>query len=425
MSAQSVDHKNLGDLNAMIKALERLKESRPSLSFVKTGVSSSAIPGFLRDQEIVQESNRTYTPTPMAFETANTDRLKAPILAPDKQKRALKKSKKLTLIKERSVKKQQIQSQQALNAPVRDDKIGIKTRQRRHRYGLWHWLEELAIIMSKMSLFGLFLILTLLGSVFFGVGFLAAVSNVQEKGNNNPSWQQASACHTGNDGSGKPNPFLKAASGIASTLVDQKVASIESKLGGGALNKVIEKVPPSLQPFALQMQNKFAQQSQSVVSSGGRAIKGGFKPSRFGGTPPPPPPAQIASTTPSAYHQVFGSPQPQQQTGPAQPASLQKLSPAQMSFQQAGHVYDKAVAPPAPMPQQGYAQPMYAQQPQPNGYIQPQQAYTNPGYAQPPQHPQAYQQQQAPVMSQPYGASQPYGYSQVPPQEQPRFVGMG
>jgi hypothetical protein len=424
VSAQSLDHKNLGDLNAMIKALESLKESRPNISFVKTGVSSAEIPRFLVDKDIIQESKRTYAPTPMALDVANTDRDLNVLKIPEKTKRPLKKSKRLNLIKERSV-KQQVALQGQREASVAAKKI-VKKTQRQYKRGFWHWLEELAIIMSKMSLFGLFLILMLLGTVFFGVGFLAAVSNVQEKPTSHPNWQQASACHTASGGGGKPNPFLKAAGGVASTLVDQKVASIESKLGGGFLNKAVEKVPPSLQPFALQMQNKFAQSSQAVVSSGGRAIKGAFRPSRFGDTPPPPPPAQVATSTPPAYHPIFGTRQSQPITA-GQPPSMHQLNPSQKSFQQAGQVYDKAMATPqsAPIQAQGYAQPQqpmaYGYQPQ-YGQVQPQpQAYApQPVYTQP----QGYQQPPV-VVSQPYGASQPYGYNQAPVQEQPKFIGMG
>lgn len=424
MSAQSLDHKNLGDLNAMIKALERLKESRPNISFVKTGVSSAEIPRFLVDKDIIQESKRTYAPTPMALDVANTDRDLNVLKIPEKTKRPLKKSKRLNLIKERSV-KQQVALQGQREASVAAKKV-VKKTQRQYKRGFWHWLEELAIIMSKMSLFGLFLILMLLGTVFFGVGFLAAVSNVQEKPTSHPNWQQASACHTASGGGGKPNPFLKAAGGVASTLVDQKVASIESKLGGGFLNKAVEKVPPSLQPFALQMQNKFAQSSQAVVSSGGRAIKGAFRPSRFGDTPPPPPPAQVTTSTPPAYHPIFGTPQSQPITA-GQPPSMHQLNPSQKSFQQAGQVYDKAMATPqsAPIQAQGYAQPQqpmaYGYQPQ-YGQVQPQpQAYApQPVYT----PPQGYQQPPV-VVSQPYGASQPYGYNQAPVQEQPKFIGMG
>ncbi len=425
VSAQSLDHKNLGDLNAMIKALERLKESRPNVSFVKTGVSSAEIPRFLVNKEIVQESKRTYVPTPMAMDVANMDRGLESLAPLKKTKRSLKKSKRLNLIKERSIQKQ-VESQPQLAAPVKANKK-TKQTQRQYKRGFWHWLEELAIIMSKMSLFGLFLILMLLGTVFFGVGFLAAVSNVQEKSGAQPTWQQASACHNASGGD-KPNPFLKAASGVASTLVDQKVASIESKLGGGFLNKAVEKVPPSLQPFALQMQNKFAQSSQAVISSGGRAVKGAFKPSRFGDTPPPPPPPQVATSTPPSYHPIFGA-QQSQPVAVEQPPSLHQLNPTQKSFQQAGQHYDKAMAAPqyAPAQPQAYAQPQqpaaYGYQPQQYGQVvQPQpQAYA------PPQQPvyaaQAYQQQ--PVVSQPYGASQPYGYTQAPAQEQPKFIGMG
>ncbi len=427
VSAQSLDQKSLGDLNAMIQALERLKNNRPAVSFVKTGVSSAAIPRFLVDTEIVQESKRTHLPTPMAFETANVDRQEKKTLDPVKKKRALKKSKKLNVMKEKSVRRKQLESQQLLTAPVKVKQKAKKTS-RRYERGFWHWLEELAIIMSKMSLFGLFLILLILGTVFFGVGFLAAVSNVQEK-SNNPSWQQASACHTAN-GAGKPNPFLKAASGVASTLVDQKVASIESKLGGGFLNKAVEKIPPSLQPFALQMQNKFAQNSQAVVSSGGRAIKGSFRPSRFGDTPPPPPPLQVATTTPPAYHPIFGGQQPQQSAA-GQPPSMHQLSPSQKSFQQAGNVYDKSVnvQQQAPMMQPQNPQMAYAPPPQPTGYAYQQQPYQHQQqvYAQQPIYApqQGYPQPQAPIASQPYGASQAYGYSQVPVQEQPKFIGMG
>lgn len=424
---------DLSELMIMIKALERLKESRPSLTFVKTGVSSSPLPGFLVDQDIVSEQKRAYTPSPLVIGVANEDR---PVLAearivgqrPAKRKKILRKSvrlKRLTPVKSRE--KQEIQ---AKRPNLYSEKRSVaKLSRRRHHKGVWHWLEELAIIMSKMSLFGLFLILLLLGGVFFGVGFLAAVTNIQEK-SSAPTWQQASQCPAQpTAGHGMASPLLKMAEGAASTLIDQKVASLESKLGGGVLNRAVQKVPPSLQPFALQMQNKFSQQSQAVIGGGGRAIKSVFKPAHFGSTPPPALPPQPASTMPAATPPAFGQmAHPAAQQAPVQPESLRQYTPAQQAFMWAGHLVQQQAAPQPVMQQpSGYGAQGYSVQAPPQGYnVYPGSQPVGPtsGYAPPPVSQGYGHTASLPMQSQPYGVSQPYGYA-VPPPEQPKMIGMG
>lgn len=428
---------NVNELASMIKALVQLKESRPSLTFVKTGVSNSALPKFLVDQDIVGEDKRSHLPSPMAELIANTDRpisFGQPVrLSADKsRKKTLRKSERLMRLSNKAEPKEATARSKRSELSSAKSLVA-KPRQRKRHRGIWRWLEELAVIMSKMSLFGLFLVLLLLGSVFFGVGFLAAVSNNHEK-SNNPTWQQASHCQNQAAGSAKTNPFLRTISGVASSLVDQKVAGIESKLGGGILNQVVGKVPPSLQPFALQMQNKFSQQSQAIVGSGGRAVKQAFSPSSFGSTPPPPPPAQPATTTPQRAVPVFGGAHFGRPVAvpAAQPNPMHRYTESEQAFRHAGQVAVRHEQQPpshiyAPQPehyQQGYANqagnhqiyPPQAPQPQYSARQEPMRPQSNnPGY---------YSQ---PPVSQPYGASDPYGYSMQPraPQQNSRMVGMG
>ncbi|AIK96851.1 hypothetical protein [Candidatus Odyssella acanthamoebae] len=429
----------LDELMTMIKALERLKESSPSLTFVKTGVSSSPLPKFLVEQDIISEQKRMHSPSPLRVGVANADR---PVIADQimalqtskGRKKVLKKSLHLKKLKAKQIEKKKKTRSNRPNL-YSEKRPGETTKKRRHT-GIWRWLEELAIIMSKMSLFGLFLILLLLSGVFFGVGFLAAVSNIKEESSNHPTtWQQASQNQNPAGTEGKPNPFLKAAGGIASSFVNQKVASIESKLGGGLLNKAVQKVPPSLQPFALQMQNKFSQQSQAIVGSGGRAFNRVFRPSPFGTTPPSPPStAHPGAMTP---HQSLPSmrqfpPHHSQPHVPYQSAEvIHQSTPSQQAFMQAGQRgQQQGMAPQQPLsygPQASFGQSYppsvvgtqsYARIHSPQGLPPSQPVYSHPA-------PQGYYAPQtAPIQSQPYGMSQPYGYSQAL-QEQPKMIGMG
>jgi hypothetical protein len=423
----------LDELMTMIKALERLKESRPSLTFVKTGVSSSPLPKFLVDQDIISEKKRMYSPSPLKMEVANvnhpitTESINA--LPKSKgHKKVLKKSLHLKKLKAKQIEKKKETRSNRPNLYSEQCSRGMN-KKRRHT-GIWRWLEELAIIMSKMSLFGLFLILLLLSGVFFGVGFLAAISNMKGESSSHPTtWQQASQNQNTAGTDGKPNPFLKAAGGIASSFVNQKVASIESKLGGGLLNTAVQKVPPSLQPFALHMQNKFSQQSQAIVNSGGRSVNRIFRPSPFGTTPPPSSGTQAGSRT--SHHflptigQLSSSPQPHT------PDTIHRYTPSQQAFMQAGQqVGHQAMHPqqsssyrPGPQGSIGPSSPSAhrAAQPYTDIHASPGLPHAHSAYS-PPQG--YYTPPTMPIQSQPYGISQPYGYSQAS-QEPPKMIGMG
>ncbi|MBW8309235.1 MAG: hypothetical protein K0M45_06320 [Candidatus Paracaedibacteraceae bacterium] len=438
MVANSIkQHENLDELVTMIKALERLKESRPSLTFVKTGVSSSPLPTFLVGQDIISEQKRMHSPSPLREGVANTDRpvimdQVSSVQTSKRQKKVLRKSLRLKRLKAEQLEKKKETGSKRPNL-YSEKRPGERTKKRRHT-GIWRWLEELAIIMSKMSLFGLFLILLLLSGVFFGVGFLAAISNIKEETSNHPTtWQQASQNQNAGESGGKTNPFLKVAGGIASSFVNQKVASIESKVGGGILNKAVQKVPPSLQPFALQMENKFSQQSQAMVGTGGRAINKVFRPSPFGTTPPLPLSQPITGSPHPALstNGQFPSGYPQPPVHYQSPQAIHHNTSSQQAFMQAEQRVQYPNMPVPPQlstysPQGSTNQPYsvpavngqsYTSFPPPSG------GPSQPLYSAP--VPQVYYSAQpAPVPSKPYGRSQPYGYSQPAP-DHPKMIGMG
>lgn len=460
LAKQQEDH---DELIAMIKALERQKQNRSPLTFVKTGVSASSPPQFLINKDIIAEQKRTYQPTPLTLLRADMDQqskypLHAASPASSVRKRKLKKTQHFKKIKQQSQQEKQLlqekqflQEKQALpdNQPLQEKRLRQEKqpepaqraalyseksaggpKRRYHHTGVWRWLEELAIIMSKMSLLGLFLVLSLLGSVFFGVGFLAALSNVQDKAEH-PLWHQATAPAAAN--SSFKNSILRTAGSVASTIVDQKAAMLESKIGGNVVNTAVQKVPMSLQPFALEMQNKFTQQAQAVVIGGSRALQGTFNPSSLNALPPPPAPNQVAYQAPLPTNNMvmqnrggYGT----ANTPPYRPMPVNRkqYTPSQQAFRQAGQLARQQPLPPSvpqqyrgnpnsPYPQQGYPAavamppsfppqqpPVAAGMPIPQG-----------GYA---------QQMPGPAYSQPYGASQPYGYSQGM-NEPPRMIGMG
>ncbi len=439
VAASSIkQYENLDELVTMIKALERLKENRPSLTFVKTGVSSAPLPKFLIGEDIISEQKRMHSPTPLNREVANVDRPaimdQIKVASSSKvQKKILKKSLRLKKLKAEQFEKKNGTELKRSNL-YSEKRPGEKTKKRRHT-GIWRWLEELAIIMSKMSLFGLFLILLLLSGVFFGVGFLAALSNLREEQPNHPTtWHQASQNQDAGEAARKSNPFLNVAGGIASSFVNQKVASIESKIGGGALNKAVQNVPPSLQPFALQMQNKFSQQNQAIIGAGGQAINNVFRSSPFGTTPPPPRSPRITGNphpSPPASRQ-FSPPYPQAPVHSQSPQVIHHHTPSQQAFMQAEQQLQSSYM---PIPQQlsayaspssqgqPYSVPAVGGQPYANLYSSAAGQPSQPHYAAP--VPQGYYPAQpVPVQSQPYGSSQPYGYSQ-PSQDHPKMIGMG
>lgn len=406
------------DLKAMIKALEYFKQSRPPVQLVKTGVSTAALPQFLVSRDIVSEQKRMHTPSPMGAGILKAGRpvITGPVVTTTTKlcrKKTLKKSLKLKKLKVEQIQKTKENKRKQSN--LHSGKAPKKRAVTQRHTGIWKWLEGIAIKMSKTSLLGLFFVLLLLGGVFFGVGFLTAITNIKQgSAATMQSWQQASQNQGQSQSGGKANPVLAAMGTMASSVIAHKVNTIESKLGGGVLNKAVEQVPDTLKPFAMHMQNKLSQRSQGIVDAGGRAVQHAFKPSRFGTTPPP----SVQYTAPvmtgvTVAQSTFDQPMNHEQA--AQPIeSMRSYAPSQQAFRQASIMQNSAVRHPPARPMNGYQN-----YPQPVG--RPSAPMSQAGYEQataPVQVPAVVMQ------SQPYGVSQPYGYPQGQV-EQPKMIGMG
>ena len=115
--------------------------------------------------------------------------------------------------------------------------------------------------MNKLSLAGLIAGLLLLGALFFGVGFLAAVATYgTSKIETHTSWAAANSADTG-----KPSAITALAGSVAESFIKDKTADIEAKFGGGALNSLVNKAPAPLRPFAVHAQNKAALAAQQNI----------------------------------------------------------------------------------------------------------------------------------------------------------------
>jgi len=127
----------------------------------------------------------------------------------------------------------------------------VKPNQRVRTYGfIYRWVyEEVKISMSKMSIASLILGLLFLGTLFFIIGFLAAVATIGSstggEGTSSPVWQ---ASNTPNDKKGAGKGFGRVVNNIGGGIVGKVVGHQV-----GALGKVVGTsavVPKSLQPFA-------------------------------------------------------------------------------------------------------------------------------------------------------------------------------
>jgi hypothetical protein len=138
-----------------------------------------------------------------------------------------------------------------------------KPKQRSSQRMIRSWLlEELSFSMNKMSLAGLVFGLMVLGTLFFVIGFLAAVATFGTGKTTTHSWTDASMQHH-QQAQGKPGIFGK----LAGRFIQEEAIKVESKLGGGVIGGVIAKhVPAPLQPFAQHAQNKIAMTSQQAVN---------------------------------------------------------------------------------------------------------------------------------------------------------------
>lgn len=212
------------------------------------------------------------------------------------------------------------------------------------------WLsQELSFTMNKMSLAGMVFGLMVLGTLFFVIGFLAAVATLgpTPQATQHNSW----ATVNGPTGAGAAGGGLVGR--IAGKLIHDEAIKLESKVGGGVLGGAItQHVPPALQPFAQQAQNKFAMAAQQNINRAANPMITGVRgPSRIA-----PQPAAIP-TSPFAPH-------------PTNQPSLQQGYPMAGPYQS--------------VPPQPYAPPPNYGPPAPRGYNPPPPGYgmPAPGYRQ-------------------------------------------
>lgn len=214
--------------------------------------------------------------------------------------------------------------------------------------------------MNKLSLAGLIAGLLLLGALFFGVGFLAAVATYgTSKIETHTSWAAANSADTG-----KPSAITALAGSVAESFIKDKTADLEAKFGGGALNSLVNKVPTPLRPFAVHAQNKAALAAQQNIGLTSSRLQGALAPRRFGAAQQSPAPqVTLPSQTQQQIRSAFapryqaGNPPPQQPLHPNQTSN--PFATAQQ--QQYAPPPQPQYAPPplqyAPMPQQTYPQP--------------------------------------------------------------------
>lgn len=142
-------------------------------------------------------------------------------------------------------------------------------------------IKEMSRFMSKLSLAGLICGLMLIGILFFGVGYLAAVATY---GNSKPAVEnQASWADTNKEkaGKGTPSPLDKLGSGIASDLIKKQTAAIGAKVGLGKLGDLTQHaVPGPLKPFAASAQNKATITAQSNINAIGNRLQRMASPAR-------------------------------------------------------------------------------------------------------------------------------------------------
>jgi hypothetical protein len=124
----------------------------------------------------------------------------------------------------------------------------VKSNQRARTYGfIYRWVyEEVRLSMSKMSIVSLVLGLLFLGTLFFIIGFLAAVTIIGSStsvAENSPSAWHASNAHSDGKKSGGKG-LGQVVGGFVGKTVGKQVGSFEKAVGAPVI------VPKSLQPFA-------------------------------------------------------------------------------------------------------------------------------------------------------------------------------
>ncbi|HXF90404.1 MAG TPA: hypothetical protein VNJ29_00575 [Candidatus Nitrosotenuis sp.] len=155
----------------------------------------------------------------------------------------------------------------------------IRKRRPAKRAKIIAWLlEELSFTMNKMSLAGLVFGLMVLGTLFFVIGFLAAVTTLSTPSPSlqpQTSWSSASTAPTMQQTPQHPGLIGR----IAGKLIRDEAVKVESKMGGGALGGAItQHVPAPLQPFAQQAQNKLTMSVQQNVNKLASAVTPGSRP---------------------------------------------------------------------------------------------------------------------------------------------------
>ncbi len=174
----------------------------------------------------------------------------------------------------------------------------VKKKQPSKKIQKTTWLlEELSFTMNKMSLAGLVFGLMVLGTLFFVIGFLAAVATLGTNSKQtHHSWATLSS---------GPGAAAGAATGlagrIAGKLIRDEAVKLEAKMGGGALGGVItQHVPAPLQPFAQQAQNRFASMGQQGINRVATPLIAGVRgPQRFAAPAPTPGAASPFAPRPS------------------------------------------------------------------------------------------------------------------------------
>lgn len=292
---------------------------------------------------------------------------------------------------------------QALDSP----RVGPKRFKQQVKYGkkpvkpnqgarangfIYHWIyEEVRLSMSKMSIVSLVLGLLFLGTLFFIIGFLAAVtvigSSTTGGGNSASAWQASNTQSDGkkSDGKGFGHVVNSIGSGIVGKAVGHQIGSLGKVVGTSAV------VPKSLQPFARYGMGKVGgevrrdvRQVNPFVSS--RRARPLSPAEQQAYSPQQPYPPQ-QSYSPQTYNsqqpggaQQYASPYGLQGSSPQNPVYVPP--PTAVGYQQPGTI-----------PQGGYNQGYALPQQQQSYYPQPMQQQP---YQQPLAQPIAPQQQMMP-----------------------------
>jgi hypothetical protein len=285
-------------------------------------------------------------------------------------------------------------------------KKAVKSNQGARAYGfIYRWVyEEVRLSMSKMSIASLVFGLLFLGTLFFIIGFLAAVATIGSSpggGGNTPSTWQASNTHDEKKAGGKGfgRVVSNIGGGIVGKVVGHQIGTLGKVVGTSSV------VPKSLQPFARYGMGKAGGEIRRDV----RQVNP-FVPQKRGRGP---------SQQPYSPHQPEG---PQQYAPPygIQGGSVQNQFQGQPQGQSQGQLQGQAYGPPSAAV--GYYQPAATP---PGGYNQgygppqQQQMMQQSYYPQPvPVQQQAYQQPlMQPMMPQQQMMPNPQYQQQMPPQQ--------